>query len=156
MDGVALLLAKGVDVSARTLGEATPLMYACQSGNVEVVRQLLAAGAEVFAVDSRGRNAMHAAAVGGSAAIVAELAKVGAAGDEPVWLHRDSNGFLSLHVAVQYNQADVVAALLKLPNAPHGEPAVATADALKRTPLHWAAQKGERRMTMLSRHGALC
>ena len=151
---MALLLAKGVDVNARTLGEATPLMYACQGGNVEVVRQLLAAGAEVFAVDSRGRNAIHAAAMGGSVAIVTELAKVGAAGAEPVWLHRDSNGFLPLHVAVQYNRTDAVAALLKLPDAPHGERAVATADALKRTPLHWAAQKGKRRATMPSHRGA--
>ncbi|WP_430391553.1 ankyrin repeat domain-containing protein [Dyella sp. 20L07] len=59
---VSLLLQHGVVIDQRLPGEATPLMIAAAMGYPEIAEQLLDAGAEVNAVDTRGHGALHAAA----------------------------------------------------------------------------------------------
>lgn len=46
------LIAQGADVNAKSRYGATPLFFACDKGNVELVELLLAAGADVNVVDS--------------------------------------------------------------------------------------------------------
>jgi ankyrin repeat protein len=59
---VALLLQREVAVDQRLPNDATALMVAAALGYPDIAEQLLAAGADVKAVDSSGRNALHAAA----------------------------------------------------------------------------------------------
>jgi len=53
-----LLVDKRADVNVRNPHGATPLMAACACGNWSAVRVLLDAGADVFATNERGRNAL--------------------------------------------------------------------------------------------------
>ena len=59
---VNLLLQRDVAVDQRLPNEATALMVAAAMGYPEIVEMLLEAGAELGAVDARGRGALHAAA----------------------------------------------------------------------------------------------
>ena len=59
---VALLLQRGVPTQQRLPHEATVLMLAAGMGYPEIVEMLLAAGADIHAVDNLGRTAVHAAA----------------------------------------------------------------------------------------------
>ncbi len=59
---VVLLLERQAPADQRLPGESTALMVAAAMGYPEIVERLLDAGAEVNAVDARGRNALHAAA----------------------------------------------------------------------------------------------
>ena len=53
-----LLVDKRADVNVRNPHGATPLIAACACGNWSAVRVLLDAGADVFATNERGRNAL--------------------------------------------------------------------------------------------------
>lgn len=54
------LLTKKADVNAKNLEDQTPLMLACSHrAGIDVVRLLMAAGADAAAVDSSGRTARH-------------------------------------------------------------------------------------------------
>ena len=57
-DIARLLVAKGADVEVRNAYGATPLITACAVGFFSVVRALLDAGADAFATNGRGRNAL--------------------------------------------------------------------------------------------------
>jgi ankyrin repeat protein len=59
---VGVLLDHGVAVDQRLPGETTALMVAAVLGYPEIAEQLLAGGADIHAVDMRGRTALHAAA----------------------------------------------------------------------------------------------
>jgi hypothetical protein len=59
---VELLLERRVAVDQRLPGETTALMVAAALGYPEIVERLLAHGADIQALDARGRNALHAAA----------------------------------------------------------------------------------------------
>src|SRR5690242_1443895 len=50
--GVRALLAKGADVNAKSPYGATPLFFACDRGNLEIVKLLLDRGAEVNVQDT--------------------------------------------------------------------------------------------------------
>jgi len=53
---VQLLLAKGADVNAKTTEKDTYLLIAASIGNIEIMQQLLAAGANV---DCKNKIRMH-------------------------------------------------------------------------------------------------
>ena len=57
-DIARLLVAKGADLEVRNAYGATPLITACAVGFFSVVRVLLDAGADAFATNDRGRNAL--------------------------------------------------------------------------------------------------
>ena len=57
-DIARLLVAKGADLVVRNAYGATPLITACAVGFWSVVRVLPDAGADAFATNDRGRNAL--------------------------------------------------------------------------------------------------
>ena len=59
-DIARLLVAKRADLEVRSAHGATPLITACAVGFFSVARVLLDAGADAFATNDRGRNALDA------------------------------------------------------------------------------------------------
>jgi hypothetical protein len=63
-EAVAALLAESVSLESRAKCKWTPLVFAVRAGHPHVVAQLLEAGADVQARDSRGSTPLHRAAYG--------------------------------------------------------------------------------------------
>ncbi|HEY0138859.1 MAG TPA: ankyrin repeat domain-containing protein, partial [Nannocystis sp.] len=107
---VAALLDAGAEIDAKNTGAGgipTPLIAAAFCGHTEVVRLLLARGADVDAVNSQGRNALVQAADQGHAEIVELLAHAGSAVDQPGLF-----GQTALHLAAWQGHRAVVETLL--------------------------------------------
>src|SRR5262245_2263064 len=103
--GVAeALLAAGADVNARAAGQPregrTPLMLAAGRGRLDLVRLLLAAGADVHALDVWGFSALASACLGGKTAayegVVRELLAAGAKPDALALANAASSGSLAM------------------------------------------------------------
>jgi uncharacterized protein len=79
-EAVRLLLAKGGDpnLAARNSTRVAPLHSAVAGGNVEIVRELLAHGADVHARQDLGFTALHGAAVEGNDEMIGLLLAHGA------------------------------------------------------------------------------
>ncbi len=79
LSNVENLLQQGVDLNTRDASGLTPLMVASGRGNAELVKILLDAGADLFAVDTRaGASALHKACQGGNVEVVRLLVEAGA------------------------------------------------------------------------------
>jgi hypothetical protein len=72
------LLARGVDVNARSKNGSTPLMAAVQSGQSEIVRLLLGKGADASVKAANGGTALALGLKRGDAAIIQALKDAGA------------------------------------------------------------------------------
>lgn len=96
----AVLQAHGVDCGPdQAEGGWPPLVYQCRGdrgGNVERVKALLAAGADVDARNHKGQSALHCAAKAGFAPIVALLLDAGTSADG-----RDAQGETPLATALR-------------------------------------------------------
>jgi ankyrin repeat protein len=90
-------------VDRHTSERTTPLMYAAGSGHAEVVRVLLSFGADPKAVDLRGRNACHHAALHGHTACCAHLVDGGS-----MMFAGDLQQNTPLHLAAMNNHLDCV------------------------------------------------
>jgi len=76
---VEALLKAGADPNGRLVpGSATALAWACQNGHEEIVKALLAAGAQVDASNESGATGLMAAALQGHVGIVRMLLRAGA------------------------------------------------------------------------------
>jgi len=64
VDILRLLLRHGADVNVQDDAGQTPLHIASRHGNIEVLHELIHAGAEWRAVDLDGRSGVHHAALG--------------------------------------------------------------------------------------------
>jgi ankyrin repeat protein len=104
-----MLLDAGADPNAALPGGETPLMTAARTGAADVVKALLARGAQVDGKDNRrGQTALMWAAAEGHAAIVKNLIDAGAD------IHaRVPSGLTPLLFAVREGRLDVVRVLLK-------------------------------------------
>jgi RNA polymerase sigma factor (sigma-70 family) len=119
-------LASGLNPAQR----GTPLVRAVETGDVELVRVVLAAGASVgdACACAGGENALWTATVFGHAALVDFLLEAGAAPDAAAFA-----GATPLHAAVQRGRHDLVRRLLRA----GADPSVR--DDHGRTPSEWAS-----------------
>ena len=111
-----------------------PVADAAMRGDVEAVRELLAAGADVNAAQGDGMTALHWAAERGDAELAAMLLYAGAS-PEPV---TRIGHYTPLHLASRVGSAPVVEAILAAGSDPR---AVTTTSGV--TPLHLAAGAGD-------------
>jgi ankyrin repeat protein len=82
-DGAVALLAKGADGKSHEVDGTTALMWACYSGDADLVERLIKAGADVSAVNDYGASALQVAAVAADPRIIKDLLKAGANPDSP-------------------------------------------------------------------------
>lgn len=68
---------KGLDVNKQCNKGQTPLHYACQGGNTQLMKYLLECGADVHIEDSDGFTALYHACISGYLSIVKELTLTG-------------------------------------------------------------------------------
>ncbi|CAM9138071.1 unnamed protein product [Ectocarpus fasciculatus] len=115
-----------------------PLEYATASGNLAVVKRLLAAGVGTDPPSNgmRLRLLLHTAAGSGHAGVIEEILKSGASVDE---VDKDRNDRTALHVAAMSGCDAAVRAIASDPRA-----VVNVADTRGWTPLHIAANAGYR------------
>ncbi|HYW78452.1 MAG TPA: ankyrin repeat domain-containing protein [Thermoguttaceae bacterium] len=104
-----IAIAQGDDVNLRNSDGLTPLMVAAGRGYTVVVRQLLDAGADLFAVDSKaGASALHKACQAGSLDVVRLLVEAGAS----VNAQTSTTGHTPIIEAIWFKWPDVVQYLL--------------------------------------------
>ncbi|HUG12784.1 MAG TPA: ankyrin repeat domain-containing protein [Opitutaceae bacterium] len=112
---------KGIQIEEATRRPAFQmgrrLQRAASSGELDVVRQLLAGGANPNISNPQGGTPLHAAVIGGHLAVVQALLDAGADGTR-----RDSDGYTPLERAMQNNQTEIADALRKAADAPPVQP----------------------------------
>ena len=125
-----------------------PIHNAARTGNIEAVKQHLAAGTDVNAKDSRERTPLHRAAFGGHREIAELLIANGADVNA-----KDVNGVTPLHWAAGYGHKKVTELLLTKGadlNAKDGSTRLSSG----RTPLDWAFfNQQPETVALLSLHG---
>lgn len=90
---------RGGDINAVDEFGATPLHYAARRGQARVIALLLKNGADMLALNKRGRGVPHYAAEGRPGSLRLLLSR---GGD---WMHRDDLGRTPLHAAVLVDRA---------------------------------------------------
>ena len=134
IDTVRQELAAGTDVnSRRPYGEWTPLMTASFHGYLEIVRELLAPGADIDAMDDQGYTSVYGASFRGHLDVVKELTSHGA----NVNMVSNESGKNALMMASENGSLEIVKDLLD-----HGADINAKATSEGWTPLIWAVQAG--------------
>lgn len=111
---VADFIASGEDVNFRDNFGISLLHVAVKSRNIDIVKQLLDAGADVHARckdvslrENEGESVIHYAAMFGGCEVLAELLERGASADSP-----DGDGFTPLMLAANRGHRDAVELLL--------------------------------------------
>lgn len=112
-------------------GQVTALYEAADSGDLQVVEELISEVSDVDARDKDGRTALHHAAIAGDILVTAALLNAGANPDI-----RDKSGRVPLHYAVLSCKPDLAAMLLAADADPFIE------DRKEQTPLDLAGEKG--------------
>ena len=106
---VIQLLDEGVDVDIRFENGSTPLMFAAQNGNLEIVKLLLERGANVNAKNEIGSTVLMFADQSNNLEIIQLLLGKGANINA-----EDNNGLNALHYAARYsNSLEIVKLLLE-------------------------------------------
>ena len=139
VEGLDMLLARGVDPKAKVGQGPSALHCAAFGGNPECVWRLMEAGADIESVTINGSTPLHVAAQKGHLEVVWLLlnstANVNAA---------DRNGLTPLHAAAQRNEVDCATLLLD-----HGADVDAKGGEHGHTPLIIASMLGARDTTKL-------
>jgi ankyrin repeat protein len=109
-DVVAFLLSKGAHTSTRDTSRRTPLLCACEAGDLELVQMVLAAteGRGLEERDSNGWTVLHKAAIAGTKELVVFLLSTGIKADI-----KNNQQETALMTACWYGNRDVVRLLLK-------------------------------------------
>jgi len=96
------------NLSGRDANQSTPLMRAAQKGDLNMAKEILAAGADIAALNADGNNAFWLACFGENLALLDLLIEAGADVN-----HANSNGATALMFAASSSRTAVVAHLLK-------------------------------------------
>ena len=102
-----LLTAKGTDVNATAADGSTAIMYAAANNDLDLVRALIKAGANVKLENKFGTSALTEAAIIGSAPVIEALIKAGA---DPNF--KTPNGETPLMAAARTGKIDAAKALI--------------------------------------------
>jgi len=94
--------------SARDANQSTPLMRAAQKGDFTMAKEILAAGADIAALNADGNNAVWLACFGENLALIDLLVEAGADVN-----HANCNGATALMFAASSSRTAVVAHLLE-------------------------------------------
>ncbi len=130
---IDLLLAKGLDINARDEAQKTPLQYAWEYNNYDVVLMLLKRGANFANMkNSEGETLLHFACASGRIDLLNFLLKQKKTGYQP----RKQQGTNPLHLAAQKNNTFMVKILLEEAGANPNMPPNHV------TPLHTAIHLG--------------
>jgi ankyrin repeat protein len=141
---VLSLLDKGVDIGVADNQGRTPLSWAAETGNTQIISYLLEKGADINFTDNDGRTPLLHAIHGGFARVVDLLLEKGADPDS-----RDNAGKTALIHATQSGLCDVVDLLWK------NGASIDLSDSDGRTPLSWAVEHGhEETVGLLLEKGA--
>lgn len=100
---------KDVDVNLRNCIEETPLMWACEKGQIEVATLLIDNGADVFKKTSNGDKAIHLAAKKGQCLTCNLLLDRGTAIDD----QSVGTGNTALHWALMYGRQELALLLVQ-------------------------------------------
>ena len=133
LERVRQLIQDGQDVNT-TGGDrfvATPLIFAADRGHVQVVGELIRAGARVNAKDNRKQTALYWASWSGHSSVVTTLIEAGANLNE-----QDVDGMTPLIRAAVIGHVQVVGELIR------AGARVNAKDNRKQTALHWASWSG--------------
>lgn len=103
-----------LELSKRT---AALLLAAAKSGDVQSVQEALDNGADMFADDEDGMNAIHHAAGGGHTEVISLLAARDASGLSTT----ATDGSTALHLASYYGSQEAVELLLELKSSVHAQ-----------------------------------
>jgi ankyrin repeat protein len=141
-----LLQAAPALVNAVTGKGCTPLILACPSGSMEMVEQLLAAGADPSVALPQGGTALHGAATFGHHLILQRLLEVLAAGQGGISSSIDAEfyGMTPLHCAVNCGSSSCVEVLLEAgadPDKLFGQGPPGAHKLAGATPLHRAVEQ---------------
>jgi ankyrin repeat protein len=131
-NAVRALLAKKADVNAAAVDSSTPLIWAVQSNNLEVVSLLIDAGANVNAETRYKITPMSLACTNGNAAIIERLLKAGVDANST-----SEEGQTALMTAALNGRVDAIKMLLT-----HGAKVNSTEPYKGQTALMWAAGEG--------------
>jgi ankyrin repeat protein len=127
------LLQKNADVNTLLADGSTPLHWAVESDDLEIVDLLLQARANVKAKDRYGLTPLYFAATNGNDAIVRRLLKAGADPNDA-----DANGDSVLMGAVRSGNLEAVKALIESGAKVNGKDS-----ATEQTPLMWAVRSSQ-------------
>ncbi len=119
LESVRFLTDEGVDPNYKPEGgysakirRRSPLHFAVETGNAEIVSLLIKAGADVFATDGSGATPLHVATQYGHKTLAQILIKIMGARAHI----RDQSGTTPLHIAARQGNRDLTAQLLFLQN----------------------------------------
>eukprot|EP00051_Salpingoeca_urceolata_P028876 m.488280 g.488280 ORF g.488280 m.488280 type:complete len:573 (-) comp25690_c0_seq1:192-1910(-) len=132
-----MLLEAGADPDVGTASGRRPIHVATYNGRGDIVRLLVAKGAAVNTMDDVGVTALGMAALRGMLPIVHLLLSLGAEPNLPM----ERDGWTPLLGAARAGRLDVIRTLIK-----DDRVEVSATDRKARTPLHWAAFRGNKHM----------
>jgi len=96
------------DVNTPDTKSRTPLMIACETGNLEIIKYLVSKGASVHDLKKQKKNALIKATMNGHIHIVSFLLKHGIHPDLP-----DSSGNTAVHYAAGYGWTHILKFLIE-------------------------------------------
>ena len=108
-----LLQNEAVDINATDKGGCTPLHYACEVGNEEIVKHLIQKGADCCKISNERRTPLHIACLHGHHEVIKSLCSADEGKKREMLDAIDFNGYTPLHVACEQEHTEIVEVLIQ-------------------------------------------